>query len=88
MVSVRFEKNLVMRLSELVDEKYAAKTALEASMIEYNEINEITKASEMIRDVILCQMAELRVPCDKAETMTAEKHWPFPTYEKLLFSVK
>lgn len=33
-------------------------------------------------------MAELRVVCDEAEMLTAEKYWPFPTYEKLLFGVK
>ena len=42
----------------------------------------------MIRDVILQRMAELRVVCDEAETLTAESYWPFPTYEKLLFSVR
>ena len=57
-------------------------------MIKYNEITDITEASQMIRDVILLQMAELRVPCDEAEKITAEKYWPFPTYDKLLFSVK
>jgi glutamine synthetase len=33
-------------------------------------------------------MAELRVVCDEAETVTAEKYWPFPTYSDLLFGVK
>ena len=42
----------------------------------------------MIRDVILQKMAELRVVCDEAETVTAEKYWPFPTYGELLFGVK
>ena len=42
----------------------------------------------MIRDVILQKMAELRIPCDEAETLTAEEYWPFPTYDKLLLGVK
>ena len=42
----------------------------------------------MIRDVILQKMAELRVVCDEAETVTAAKFWPFPTYGELLFGVK
>ena len=42
----------------------------------------------MIRDVILQKMAELRVVCDEAENLTAEKYWPFPTYDKLLFGVR
>ena len=38
----------------------------------------------MIRDAVLVAMGELRVACDEAETMTAEKYWPFPTYGDLL----
>ena len=29
----------------------------------------------------------LRVACDKLETLTDEKLWPFPTYGKLLFGI-
>ena len=42
----------------------------------------------MIRDVILQKMAELRVVCDEAETLTAKEYWPFPTYDRLLFGVR
>ena len=42
----------------------------------------------MIRDEILGKMAELRVACDEAETMTAKEYWPFPTYGDLLFGVR
>ena len=51
-------------------------------------ISDITEESYFIRDVILQKMAELRVVCDEAETLTAEKYWPFPTYSDLLFGVK
>ena len=50
-------------------------------------IREATEAAFMIRDVILQRMAELRVVCDEAETLTAESYWPFPTYGELLFGV-
>ena len=48
----------------------------------------ITEAADMIRDEILQKMAELRIFCDEAENLTAEKYWPFPTYDKLLFGVR
>ena len=32
-------------------------------------------------------MDKLRAAADKAETMTAEDYYPFPTYDKLLFGV-
>ena len=37
---------------------------------------------------MLQKMAELRVVCDEAETLTAAKYWPFPTYGDLLFGVR
>ena len=63
-------------------------TALESALIRYKTITDTTEAAYWIRDVILQKMAELRVVCDEAETLTAESYWPFPTYEKLLFGVK
>ena len=47
----------------------------------------IVKASEFIRDTVLPAMDKLRSAADKAETMTAEDYYPFPTYDKLLFGV-
>ena len=87
-LSGRYEKNLIAKLSELADEIDSAITALETEAIRYKTIGDVTEAAFMIRDVILQRMAELRVVCDEAETLTAEKYWPFPTYEKLLFGVR
>ena len=87
-LSGRYEKNLIEKLSELADEIDSAITALETEAIRYKTITSITEAAFMIRDVILQRMAELRVVCDEAETLTAEKYWPFPTYDKLLFGVR
>ena len=49
---------------------------------------DVETESYMIRDAVLVKMGELRVACDEAETMTAKKYWPFPTYGDLLFGVK
>ena len=87
-IAGRYEKSVIAKLSELVDEIYLAVSNLESALIKYKTIEDITEAANMIRDEILQKMAELRVVCDEAETLTAEKYWPFPTYEKLLFSVK
>ncbi len=87
-LSGRYEKNLIAKLSGLADEIDSAITALETEAIRYKTISDVTEAAFMIRDVILQKMAELRVVCDEAETLTAEKYWPFPTYEKLLFGVR
>lgn len=87
-VKGRYEARTLARLSGLTDAIDAATEALEASILRYKAIGDITEAACMIRDVLLPQMTELRVVCDEAETLTAEKYWPFPTYDKLLFGVK
>ena len=87
-IAGKYEKGVISKLSTLADEIDTAAAALDAAVIRFNAISDTTEASCMIRDVILQKMAELRVVCDEAETVTAEKYWPFPTYDKLLFGVK
>ncbi len=87
-LSCRYEKKLIARLSELADEIDDAASALESAIVKFRAIDDITEAAFMIRDVILQKMAELRIVCDEAETLTAEEFWPFPAYDKLLFGVK
>ena len=87
-VSGRYEKKTIAKLSTLADEIDEATDALESALIKYKTVSDVTEAACMIRDVILQKMAELRVVCDEAETVTAEKYWPFPTYGELLFGVK
>lgn len=86
-VSSKYERTLIEKLSVIVEEIDAAANSLESSLIEYKTITDVTKSAALIRDVILQKMAELRIVADEAETLTAEKYWPFPTYDKLLFGV-
>ncbi len=86
--SGRYERGVIAKLSELTDEIAAATGELESALVRYHTITDVTESANAIRDVILQRMAELRVVCDEAETLTAEKYWPFPTYDKLLFGVK
>ena len=44
--------------------------------------------SAAIRDTVIGKMVALRAVADEAETLTAEKYWPFPTYAELLFGVR
>lgn len=84
----QYEKGQLARLCRLVDEIDSSTVKLEAALVKYRTIEDVTERSEEIRDVILPKMAELRIVCDESEILTAAKYWPFPTYEKLLFSVK
>ena len=87
-IACKYETGVVEKLSTLADEIDAAAAALDTELIKLKSITDVTESANTIRDVILQKMAELRVVCDEAETLTAEKYWPFPTYSDLLFGVK
>ena len=81
-ISCKCETALIKKLSLLEDEAYEAAEKLETAL------EDITKAAFFIRDTVIPDMAELRRYCDEAETLTAKKYWPFPTYGDLMFGVK
>lgn len=87
-VACKYEKKLITTLSDLTDEMDEAVIALEGAVAELKGIEDIVKASEFVRDSVLPKMDTLRDAADKAETVTGEDYWPFPTYDKLLFGVK
>ena len=87
-LSGKYEKEKLKILSSLEDSIDASVSALESSLIRLRAIDDVTDSAFVIRDVILQKMAELRVACDEAETLTAKKYWPFPTYGDLLFGVR
>ena len=85
-LSYPVESDLIKKLTELVGKIDAAEKALEKSIADCEE-GDITAQAFRIRDELLPRMAELRAPCDEAETLTAADYWPFPTYGDLLFGV-
>lgn len=87
-MACRYESSLIKKLSTLTDQMAIRTDALEAALVEIQNAEDIVSQSYEIRDKVLTRMQELRVACDEAETVTAKKYWPFPTYGDLLFSVK
>ena len=87
-LACRYESSLIKKLSTLTDQMAVRTDALEAALVEIQNAEDIVSQSYEIRDKVLTRMQELRVACDEAETVTAKKYWPFPTYGDLLFSVK
>jgi glutamine synthetase len=82
-----YEVKTSKRLSELLKIMYESTNELEKVSADIRVISDVTEHSYAIRDRLLPVMARLREAADEAETLTAEDFWPFPTYEKLLFSV-
>ena len=87
-ISCHYEAGLVKILARLEDQIVVKADELEEAVMKLSDTESTEAESYMIRDVILGRMGELRVACDEAETLTAKKYWPFPTYGDLLFGVK
>ena len=44
-------------------------------------------SARYMHDVVLPVMSDLRKSADQLETLTDKNYWPFPTYDRLLFSI-
>ena len=82
-----YEMGIIRRLSALTDSIAFRAEDLEKALIRLDDVGDVQKEAEMIRDEILPRMNELRLACDEAETLTAKDYWPFPKYGDLLFGV-
>lgn len=87
-LSCIYETQLVEKLSGLIDEIAKKTDELDSAIVTVQGAQDVLEESALVRDSLLPLMSELRVPCDKAERLTAKSYWPFPTYADLLFSVK
>ena len=87
-ISRSYETELMKKLVRLEDLIATKTDELEEAMMKLQDAEDVAAESYMIRDAVLGKMGELRAACDEAETMTAKKYWPFPTYGDLLFGVK
>lgn len=83
-----YENRLIRKLSVLTDQIAVREEALEEALAGLDETENVQDEACRIRDAVLVRMSELRMACDEAETLTAKKYWPFPTYGELLFGVR
>ncbi|MCL2013942.1 MAG: glutamine synthetase III [Oscillospiraceae bacterium] len=60
---------------------------LESAILESGEEQDVLTHARFYRDRVFAAMSELRLVVDELETLVARKHWPFPSYAKLLYSV-
>ena len=81
-------ETLIAKLSVLTDQIAMKTDDLEAAVLALKDAGNVTEEAFAIRDKVLTEMAELRAVADEAETLTAAKYWPFPTYGELLFGVR
>jgi glutamine synthetase len=89
---VSLENNLLTGISKLSTEMLKTLTVLENAVQESSEIRsgkeqKILEQACFYRDRIFTAMSDLRLVSDELETLVARKHWPFPTYAEILYSV-
>ena len=83
-----YETETVKKLSLLSGQIFEKCDELDNVLCKVSDAVNVEEEGYMIRDELLAKMSELRVACDEAEVITAEKFWPFPTYGELLFGVR
>ena len=83
-----FEKEIITKLSNITDNVAKNLDLLESEIHKIATNSDIIDEANYIRDIIIPRMAAIRQDCDFAETLTAEKYWPFPSYGDLLFGVR
>lgn len=81
------EEKLIESLSKLSDGCLEHAEKIENALYKAKDISDINENARFYLENVLSEMKLLRSAADTAETLTAEKYWPFPTYVKLLFGV-
>ena len=83
-----YETGLIAKLSVLADQIAVKTEELESALLGLKDSADVLEEACAIRDTVISRMAALRAVADEAETLTAEKYWPIPTYGQLLFGVR
>ena len=78
--------DVLTELTKLYDKIVKADKRLAHATDALEKMPDGLEKAKILRDRILPAMERLRAVVDKAELLTAAKHWPMPTYANLLFS--
>jgi glutamine synthetase len=81
------ELHLLTSIDKLSSSLLEKLTALENAIEQSKEERELLAQGIFYCDRIFTALSDLRLIVDDLETLVAKKHWPVPTYAKLLYSV-
>jgi len=81
------EAHLLGGISKLSSDLLKKLTALEKAVSESEADMEILAKAGFYRDSVFSAMTDLRVTVDELETIVSRKHWPFPVYGEMFYSV-
>ena len=80
-----FETAVLGELSQCSASLLAHTAELETRLAQAAGLSDIAERAKYYAGSVLPLMDTLRRTADRAETLTGEKHWPFPTYTDLLY---
>ena len=87
-ISCQWEETLLSRLSRLSDSLAVRVGTLENALEKSGMVEGAQQRGRYYRDVVFNEMEATRAVADEIESLVGERYWPYPTYGKLLFSVK
>ncbi len=82
------ETSILTKLDAASEAIGAAVEKLESDLAATTEITDSLELATAFHDKVLADMDALRAPVDAAEEMIPETYLPYPTYSKLLFSLR
>jgi len=81
------EREIVHKISCLIQASYAETLALNQKVREANRLMALTDQVKYYSAEILDQLAAARRPVDELESLVADEFWPFPKYSEMLFII-
>ena len=83
-----YESDILKTLDETSEQILRAMEALAADTAKAERIEDILEQAKYYHEIILTEMDELRSWTDRAEAIIPDEYLPYPTYEKMLFSLR
>lgn len=81
------EKDLLDKITNLINNLYKKLKTLENYLSEAKKIKNVSKSSVFFRDKVLACIEEMRPIIDELERTVSRKHWKLPTYGDMLYSL-
>ncbi len=81
------EKEIATKIAALTNSLYTKLGEFEETVLKTKTIEDTLELAKFYRNDVFMQMNELRFIVDELEMITAKKHWAFPCYEEILYSV-
>ena len=83
-----YESDILKTLDETSEQILLAMEALAADTAKAEGIEDILDQAKFYHETVLAEMEVLRNWTDKAEAIIPDEYLPYPTYEKMLFSLR